>query len=87
MYSDDKNDFLRNTAIGAVAAAPIIGGPLAYLLDKKLPEEINLRYISFIEELEREMTEIIAGMKLHSFIPCLSKFLTRLFATTLKRKK
>ena len=54
-----ENDVLRNAGIGAIASLPYIGGPLSYIIDKKLPEQIDQRYSSFVKSLEKD----IATMK------------------------
>ena len=54
-----ENDVLRNIGIGTIASFPYIGGPLSYIIDKKLPEQIDQRYSSFVKSLEKD----IATMK------------------------
>lgn len=49
----NTNDLLRNIGISAVSALPVCGSVLGYLLDKKIPEQIVVRYSSFLEELEK----------------------------------
>lgn len=53
-----RDDILRNLSIGAAAAIPYVGGSLAYIMDKKVPEQISSRYMSFIETLERDINSI-----------------------------
>ena len=50
----NTNDLLRNIGISAVSALPVCGSVLGYLLDKKIPEQIVVRYSSFLEDLEKE---------------------------------
>lgn len=42
----NTNDLLRNIGISAVSALPVYGSVLGYLLDKKIPEQIVVRYSS-----------------------------------------
>lgn len=56
--SSNENDVLRNIGIGSVASIPYIGGTLAYIMDKKVPEEINLRYTSFVSALENDIKSL-----------------------------
>lgn len=51
----EKSDLLRNLSLSAIASIPYAGGVLAYILDKKLPEEISLRYNSFVDALEKDI--------------------------------
>lgn len=50
-----KNDIMRNVGIGAIASVPYIGGILSYVMDKTLPEQVSLRYFSFIQSLENDI--------------------------------
>jgi len=54
----NHNDILRNLGIGAVASFPYAGGTLAYIMDKSIPTQINLRYSSFVESLENDIQSI-----------------------------
>ena len=51
----NDSDLLRNLGIGAAASIPYAGGTLAYIMDKKIPAQIELRYSSFIESLENDI--------------------------------
>lgn len=50
-----KNDILRNITIATVSSIPYIGGSLSYVIDKTIPQQIDLRYSSFIESLENDI--------------------------------
>ncbi len=50
-----ENEILRNMGISTIASLPYVGGTLAYIIDKNIPEQINLRYSSFIESLENDI--------------------------------
>lgn len=52
------NDLLRNVGLSAVSAIPVGGGILSYLLDKKIPEQIVLRYSSFLKEFEKDILSL-----------------------------
>lgn len=52
------NNLFRNLSIGAIASIPYAGGVLAYILDKVMPEEISIRYMSFIDALEKDIISI-----------------------------
>lgn len=61
------NDALRNVGIGAIASFPYIGGPLSYVIDKKLPEQIDQRYSSFVKSLEKDIATIKKGLDYSRF--------------------
>lgn len=52
------NNSFQNLSIGAIASIPYAGGVLAYILDKVMPEEISIRYMSFIDALEKDIISI-----------------------------
>ena len=54
----NTNDLLRNIGISAVSALPVCGSVLGYLLYKKIPEQIVVRYSSFLEELEKDILSL-----------------------------
>lgn len=54
----EKSNLLRNLSLSAIASIPYAGGMLAYILDKKLPEEISLRYNSFVDALEKDIISL-----------------------------
>lgn len=51
-------DTIRNIGIAAVAAVPYVGGPLAFLLDKYVPEENKRRQNEFITKLSDEVEKL-----------------------------
>lgn len=57
MKSKD-NDLLQNLGIGFIASLPYGGGTLAYILDKNIPSQIELRYSSFVESLENDIISL-----------------------------
>lgn len=52
------NDHIRNLGIASIAAVPLIGGSIAYLLDKKIPSNIQEQYLSFVCELEESIKDL-----------------------------
>lgn len=62
-----KSDLLRNLSLSAIAATPYTGGVLTYILDKKLPEEINLRYNSFVNSLEKDIASLKQELNYNRF--------------------
>lgn len=63
----EKSDLLRNSSLSAIASIPYVGGVLSYILDKKLPEEINLRYNSFIDDLEKDIISLRQELNCNRF--------------------
>lgn len=55
IMNSEKNDIMRNMNISTIASTPYIGGILANILDKTVPEQVNLRYTSFIKSLESDI--------------------------------
>ena len=51
-------DAIRNIGIASVAAMPIVGGPLAFLLDKYVPEENKRRQNEFILKLSEDIEKL-----------------------------
>lgn len=51
----EKADCLRNISIGALASLPYIGGPLSYIIDKSVPEQVSVRYSTFMKSLEKDI--------------------------------
>lgn len=54
----EKTDCLRNISIGALASLPYIGGPLSYIIDKSVPEQVSARYLTFMESLEKDIAAL-----------------------------
>lgn len=50
-----NNDLLRNLGLGVIASLPYAGGTLAYIMDKNIPVQIDLRYSNFVESLENDI--------------------------------
>lgn len=54
----EKADCLRNISIGALASLPYIGGPLSYIIDKSVPEQVSVRYSTFMKSLEKDIATL-----------------------------
>lgn len=54
----NMKEHLRNVGIASIAAFPFVGGSLAYILDKQIPDYVQNQYGSFVKELEEELKEI-----------------------------
>lgn len=67
LMGSSKNDILRNAGISAVESTPYVGGVLAYILDKQIPEQVNLRYLSFLESLENDIISINRDIDISRF--------------------
>ncbi len=63
----DTSDLLRNIGLSAVSAIPVCGSILTYLLDKKMPEQIVLRYYSFLEEFEKDILSLNKKIEYEQF--------------------
>ena len=55
---ENKSKHIRNIIIAASAAVPIVGGPVAVILDKYLPSEFEKRKNHFITELSKDLENI-----------------------------
>ena len=53
-----SKDIIRNVAIAGTAAIPYAGGPLAFLLDKSLPNYMEKQYQAFVAELENNLNNL-----------------------------
>lgn len=54
----DKKDTIRNIGIASIAALPLVGGSLAFLLDKYIPEENRRRQNEFILQLSNDVERL-----------------------------
>lgn len=54
----EKADCLRNISIGALASLPYIGGSLSYIIDKSVPEQVSVRYSTFMKSLEKDIATL-----------------------------
>ena len=54
----EKADCQRNISIGALASLPYIGGPLSYIIDKSVPEQVSVRYSTFMKSLEKDIATL-----------------------------
>ena len=60
------NDIARNILIASIAAAPAVGGPIAFLLDKYLPSDAENRKKQYIETLAKEIDELKDSIKIEN---------------------
>ena len=51
-------DTIRNIGIASVAAVPLVGGPLSFLLDKYVPEENRRRQNVFVLKLSEDVEKL-----------------------------
>lgn len=79
VLNDDKtqkDEFIRNIAIGAVGMIPVAGGPLSVLLDKYLPSTLQKRRDQFINDLasdietlpEKAIQKLLVSDEYHSLL-------------------
>lgn len=52
------NDHIKNALIAASSAVPVVGGPIAIILDKYLPSEIETRKNDLIRKLSEDLEKI-----------------------------
>lgn len=87
----EKHDLIRNAAIGASAAIPIVGGPLSVLLDKLIPSNLERQYEELVNNLSREIEDLhyqIDGALVETpeFISLCAKVLNRILCEFQKEK-
>ena len=87
-----KTDALRNIAISAFAAMPYVGGSLSYIMDKTIPEQISVRYTSFMEALEKDIISIkkeidYARFETPQFYSMFVKILDEIISTHIEDKR
>lgn len=57
---DAAKKHIRNLTVAAVSAVPVVGGPMSVLLDKYVPDYLERKRVTILEDLSRELEVILA---------------------------